>query len=236
MWLLTSFWRTLVAGTVLLGLIYIPSDIKGLPAALRAPLGFVVTYKETLILLYAMALTLWMAWRDARPHLKPHIATVFGRQPRSEVIAMLDDYLAEGVALRNIVMSEKSINLATETAQFQDWDAAVTGMLSRLSLRERSYFRTLDRFEGQCSARETSDPERSHLEMIWNEKLRRLREATAAQLIALLRWPALLVIALLWLAGLYRYGPRTLAVAQRRQRVHGDSLACSIRPFLVVPA
>ena len=47
MWLLTSFWRTLVAGTVLLGLLYIPSDIKGLPRALRTPLGFVVTYKET---------------------------------------------------------------------------------------------------------------------------------------------------------------------------------------------
>lgn len=67
MWLLASFWRTLVAGTVLLGLLYIPSDIKGLPEALRAPLGFVVTYKETLILLYAVALTLWIAWRDARP-------------------------------------------------------------------------------------------------------------------------------------------------------------------------
>jgi hypothetical protein len=61
------FWRTLVAGTVLLGLLYIPSDIKGLPEALRAPLGFVVTYMETLILLYAVALTLWIAWRDARP-------------------------------------------------------------------------------------------------------------------------------------------------------------------------
>ena len=63
MWLLTSFRRTLVAGTVLLGLLYIPSDIKGLPHALRTPLGFVVTYKETLILLYAVALTLWIAWR-----------------------------------------------------------------------------------------------------------------------------------------------------------------------------
>jgi hypothetical protein len=105
MWLLTSFWRTLVAATVLLGLLYIPSDIKGLPNALRAPLGFLVTYKETLILLYALALTLWIAWRDARPHLKPRITTVLGRQPRSEVIGKLDDYLAEGVALRNIVMS-----------------------------------------------------------------------------------------------------------------------------------
>jgi hypothetical protein len=46
MWLLTSFWRTLVAATVLLGLFYIPSDIKGLPNALRAPLGLLVTYKE----------------------------------------------------------------------------------------------------------------------------------------------------------------------------------------------
>jgi hypothetical protein len=69
MWLLTSFWRTLVTATVLLGLLYIPSDIKGLPRALRSPLGFLVTYKDTLILLYALALTLWIAWRDARPHL-----------------------------------------------------------------------------------------------------------------------------------------------------------------------
>jgi len=46
-------------------------------------------------------------------------------------------------------------------------------------LRERSYFRTLDRFEGQHSARQTPDPGRSHLEMMWNEKLRRLREIIA---------------------------------------------------------
>ena len=176
MWLLTSFWRTLVAGTVLLGLLYIPSDVKGLPEALRSPLGFLVTHRETLILLYAVALTLWIAWRDLRPYLKPRIAAIFGRQPRSEVIATLDDYLAEGVALRNIVMSEGPIDLATETAQFRDWDAAVTEMLRRLSLRERSYFRALDRFEGQHSRRDTPDPARSHLEMIWNEKLRRLRE------------------------------------------------------------
>ena len=168
MWLLTSFWRTLVAATALLGLLYIPSDIKGLPNALRAPLGFLVTHKETLILLYALALTLWIAWRDARPHLKPRIATVLGRQPRSEVIGKLDDYLAEGVALRNIVMSGEPIDLGTENAQFR-----------RLSLRERSYFRTLDRFEGQHSARQTPDPGRSHLEMMWNEKLRRLREIIA---------------------------------------------------------
>ena len=179
MWLLTSFWRTLVAGTVLLGLLYMPSDIKGLPHALRAPLGFVVTYKETLILLYAVALTLWIAWRDARPHIKPRIAKVFGRQSRSEVVAKLDDYLAEGVVLRNIVMSEEPIDLATEIAQFRDWDATVTGILRRLSFRERSYFRTLDRFEGQHSARETPDSERSHLEMMWNEKLLRLREIIA---------------------------------------------------------
>jgi hypothetical protein len=179
MWLLTSFWRTLVAATVLLGLLYIPSDIKGLPNALRAPLGFLVTYKETLILLYALALTLWIGWRDARQHLKPHIATLFGGHPRSEVIGELDDYLAEGVALRNIVISEEPIDLATETAQFRDWDAAVTELLRHLSLRERSFFRTLDRFEGQHSARQTPDPERSHLEMMWNEKLRRLREIIA---------------------------------------------------------
>lgn len=87
-------WRTLLTATVLLGLLYIPSDIKGLPGALRAPLGFLVTYKETLILLYALALALWIAWRNARPHLKPRLATVLGRHPRSEVIGKLDDYLA----------------------------------------------------------------------------------------------------------------------------------------------
>jgi len=179
MWLLTSFWRTLVAATVLLGLLSIPSDIKGLPNALRAPLGFLVTYKETLIVLYALALTLWIGWRDARPYLRPHIATALGRNPRSEVIGELDDYLAEGVALRNIVMSEERIDLATESAQFRDWDTAVTELLRHLSLRERSYFRTLDRFEGQYSARQTPYPGRSHLEMMWNEKLRRLREIIA---------------------------------------------------------
>jgi hypothetical protein len=175
MWLLTSFWRTLVAGTVLLGLFYIPSDIKGLPGALRGPLGFVVSYKETLILLYAVALTLWMAWRDARPHLTRRFATVLGRQFPSQVIAALDDYLAEGVALRNIVRSEEPIDLATETAQFRDWDVAVTGVLRRLSLRERA----LNKFEGEHSAREPLVSERSHLEMMWNEKLRLLREIIA---------------------------------------------------------
>jgi hypothetical protein len=179
MWLLTSFWRTLVATSVLLGLFYIPSDIKGLPNALRAPLGFLVTYKETLILLYALALILWIGWRDARPHLKPRIAKALCRHPRSEVIGELDDYLAEGAALRNIIMSEEPIDLATESAQFRDWDAAVTELLRHLSLRERSYFRTLDRFEGQQSTRQTLDPGRSHLEMMWNEKLRRLREIIA---------------------------------------------------------
>jgi hypothetical protein len=176
MGLLNSFWRTLVATTVLLGLLYIPSDIKGLPQALRAPLGFLVHYKDTLILGYAVALTLWMAWRDAYPHLKPRLATVFGRQPLSEVIVKLDDCFAEGVALRNIVMSEEPIDLATESAQFRDWDADVTELLRGLSLRERSYFRTLDRFEGQHAARQTPDLGRSHLETMWNEKLRRLRE------------------------------------------------------------
>jgi hypothetical protein len=179
MWLLNSFWRTLVAVSVLLGLLYIPSDIKGLPGALRGPLGFLVTYKETLILVYVVVLTLWIAWRDARPHLKPSIAGVFGGQPRSEVIASLDDYLAEGVALRNIIASEEPFDLVTETAQFRDWDAAVTKLLRRLSLRERSYFRTLDGFEGQHTERERPDPQRSHLEMMWNEKLRRLREIIA---------------------------------------------------------
>jgi hypothetical protein len=57
MWLLNSFWRTLVAGTVLLGLLYIPSDSKGLPQPLGGPLGFLVTYKESLILVCAVALT-----------------------------------------------------------------------------------------------------------------------------------------------------------------------------------
>jgi hypothetical protein len=156
-------------------------DIKGLPNALRAPLGFLVTYKETLILLYALALTLWIAWRDARPHLKPRIVTALGRPSRFKLIGELDDYLAEGVALRNIVMSDEPIDLATESAQFRDWDAAVTKLLRRLSLRERSYFRTLDRFEGQHPARQTPDPERSHLEMMWNEKLRRLREIIARE-------------------------------------------------------
>jgi len=122
---------------------------------------------------------LWIAWRDARPHLKPRIATVLGRQPRSEVIGKLDDYLAEGVALRNIVMSGEPIDLATESAQFRDWDAAITKLLRHLSLRDRSHFRTLDRFEGQHPALQTPDPERSHLEMMWNEKLRRLREIIA---------------------------------------------------------
>ena len=102
MWLLTSFWRTLVAAIVLLGLFYIPSDVKGLPNALRVPLGFLVTYKEALILLYALALTLWIAWRDARPHLKPRIVTALGRPSRFKLIGELDDYLAEGVALRNM--------------------------------------------------------------------------------------------------------------------------------------
>jgi hypothetical protein len=179
MGLLTSFWRTLVAATVLLGLFYIPSDVKGLPNALRVPLGFLVTYKETLILLYALALTLWIGWRDARPYLRPHIAMALGRPSRSKVIGELDDYLAEGVALRNIVMSEERIDLATESAQFRDWDGAVTKLLRHLSLRDRSHFRTLERFEGQHAARQTPDPERSHLEMMWNEKLRRLREIIA---------------------------------------------------------
>ena len=76
-------------------------------------------------------------------------------------------------------MSEEPIDLVTETGQFQDWNPAVTEMLRRLSLRERSYFRTLDRFEGQHSAREAPDSERSHLEMMWNEKLRRLGEIIA---------------------------------------------------------
>jgi hypothetical protein len=73
-------------------------------------------------------------------------------------------------------MSGEPIDLATETTQFRDWDAVVTQLLRRLSLRERSYFRTLDSFEGQQSARQTPDPGRSHLEMMWNEKLRWLRE------------------------------------------------------------
>jgi hypothetical protein len=95
------------------------------------------------------------------------------------VIGKLDDYLAEGVALRNIVMSEQPIDLATESAQLRDWDASVTELLRHLSLRERSYFRTLDRFEGQQSARQTPDTGRSHLEIMWNEKLRRLGEIIA---------------------------------------------------------
>ena len=76
-------------------------------------------------------------------------------------------------------MSGESIDLAIESAQFRDWNAEVTELLRRLSLRERSYFRTLDRFEGQHSVRQNPDPGRSHLEMMWNEKLRRLQEIIA---------------------------------------------------------
>jgi hypothetical protein len=170
------FGATIAVVATWIGILYLAKDVRELPDALQAWRALVPIDRETLFIWFSGLLVIWILVRDVRPVAVPHVWGWFGWHPRSDVIAALDDRLEEGVALRNIVASGGPFDQATETAQFNDWNAAVVELLGHLSLRERSYFRTLDRFEGQHAAREIPDPERSRLEMIWNEKLRRLRE------------------------------------------------------------
>jgi len=173
------FGATIVVVATWIGIFYLAKDVRDLPDALRAWRALVPINRETLFIWFSGLLVLWILVRDVRPVAVPYVQGWFGWHPRSEVIAALDDRLGEGVSLRNIVASSAPFDEAIETAQFDDWNAAVVELLGHLSFRERSYFRTLDRFEGQHTARAVPDPERSRLEMIWNEKIRRLREIIA---------------------------------------------------------
>jgi hypothetical protein len=166
----------ITALTFWISVVFLPKDIKDLPKALRSwePL---MPDQNTVLIWFSGLLVLWILVRDVRPFAVPLVRGWLGRHPKSELIASLDDRLAEGVALRNIIRSDEPINQAIETAQLDDWNAVVIALLGQLSLRERSYFRTLDRFDGDF--RERANPERSHLEAMWNEKLRRLQEIIA---------------------------------------------------------
>lgn len=83
--ILRSGWRGLVSLGLLIGILYIPSDIAGLPEALGIPrttfAGWRVSIeRETLLTWFACALVLWIIWMDARPFLWPRILRLFGKK------------------------------------------------------------------------------------------------------------------------------------------------------------
>jgi hypothetical protein len=100
---------------------------------------------------------------------------------RLKLARVLDDLLAEGVAYRNeILPALPEFDEPTERAKFLDWDArALAAMDDRyVQMREKSQFRTLDRFQPEyisAPGARAKSPKQEPLEAIWNEKLRILR-------------------------------------------------------------
>lgn len=69
-----AFWRTIVAFSGFIGVLYLWADIEGLPVALTGPrealrgaLGVITL--QTALLWFSGALVLWILWRDVRPVL-----------------------------------------------------------------------------------------------------------------------------------------------------------------------
>ena len=63
----------------LVGILYLPKDIKELPEAVKEPQAFFERQfsalrpymtRETALIVFAIVLTLWVAWKDARPFAK----------------------------------------------------------------------------------------------------------------------------------------------------------------------
>lgn len=82
--ILQSGWRGLGALGLLIGILYIPSDIANLPQALGIPRnaidGLRMTFdRESLLTWFAAALVLWIIWMDARPFLWPRFLKFVGK-------------------------------------------------------------------------------------------------------------------------------------------------------------
>lgn len=118
----------------------------------------------------------WQAgkWKPVYPPLEePRLAPA-----RLSLARALDNLNAEGVGHRNaLIPAIKTFNYETERQKLIDWDKRVLDQLDDqfVAMREKSAFRTLDRFQPEFSPAEGKGPEQKHLEAMWNEKLNRLK-------------------------------------------------------------
>jgi TIR domain len=97
---------------------------------------------------------------------------------RLAIARALDDLFAEGVGQRNALIPPiQAFNHEFEQQKLNEWDSRVLAQLddNYVAMREKSAFRTLDRFTPEFQKVEGKSPQQAHLEAIWNEKLNRLK-------------------------------------------------------------
>lgn len=88
---LKRFWDAIAATSLLVGILYLPSDVEGLPKALQDPYGLArglarQVDRETALAWLALALIAWIVWRDARPYVWPRLLQMWTRA-RGERVA-----------------------------------------------------------------------------------------------------------------------------------------------------
>lgn len=201
MFWLKAFWRTVVATTTWLGILYFAKDINELPGAVGAWVPLLPS-QENLLIIFSGALVTWIFWFDVRPFVKE--ARLFSmwsgqqgsskdrqmlmkegrrlreeqqRNDRRKVALALDDLYAEGVSHRNRLQHEtKQFQLEQENKVFLDWnDRALNAMKNEyVNVRYYSLFRTLNQFPQKYEPYPGKIPAQAHLESMWNEKLCRL--------------------------------------------------------------
>jgi hypothetical protein len=122
---------------------------------------------------------LWLDWALRRAE---QTETVAGRGSQRTLAKLLDDLHAEGVHHRNTLLPTlEKFTFATGVKEEQDifdkWNKRALDVLDNdiITVKERSYFRTLDYFQPVYHEAEGKGPQQYRLEAIWNEKLNRLR-------------------------------------------------------------
>jgi hypothetical protein len=115
----------------------------------------------------AMLVGAWLAlWIDA--HLR-----------REEAAKAIADLYAEGVANRNRLRSPfPNFDEQRERDLLDEWGAVVLERLTEVGVKigPRSNFRTLNLYNAVFQNAPGKTPSQNHLESMWTEKLRRLRE------------------------------------------------------------
>lgn len=66
----TKFARTIVAAATLIGILYLPADLGGLPEALKIPLEYLMAVdRELALIVFSGLLVAYIGWMDARPFI-----------------------------------------------------------------------------------------------------------------------------------------------------------------------
>jgi hypothetical protein len=72
-WFLMTFWRSLAALSGLVGVLYLWSDIEGLPQALAKPREILMDNREIILFWFCVFLVVLVVWRDIGPFLRQFI-------------------------------------------------------------------------------------------------------------------------------------------------------------------